>query len=163
MGLSQDLLDLADHLSRKEPRKPRQASLRRAVSTAYYALFHLLIEDAIKRWSGHKNSRIGLARAFEHANMDKVSKAFQKSSWQGFDGSNVLIPQDLQKVARAFINLQAERHRADYNYATRFNRTDVQEKVSQVRDAFEQWARVRKDPAADYYLVALLTGNRRRD
>ncbi len=91
MGLSQDLLDLADHLSRRERRKPRQASLRRAVSTAYYALFHLLIEDAIKRWSGHKNSRLGLARAFE------------------------------------------------------------------------QWPAVRKDPAADYYLIALLTGNRRRD
>lgn len=77
MGLSQDLLDLADHLSRKEPRKPKQASLRRAVSTAYYALFHLLIEDATKHWSGHGNSRAGLARAFEHANMDRASGAFK--------------------------------------------------------------------------------------
>jgi hypothetical protein len=162
MGLSQDLLGLADHLSRKEPRKPRQASLRRAVSTAYYALFHLLVEGATKRWGGHKNSRIGLARAFEHTNMDRASKAFQKSNWQGFDGKNVAIPQDLQKVARTFTDLQAERHQADYNYASRFNRTNVRNKVKQVQDVFGQWA-VRKDPVADYYLVALLTGNRRRD
>jgi hypothetical protein len=100
MGLSQDLLDLADHLSRRERRKPKQASLRRAVSTAYYALFHLLIEDATKRWSGHKNSRIGLARAFEHSNMDRASKAFQRRNWEGFDGKDILIPQDLRNVAR---------------------------------------------------------------
>ena len=163
MGLSQDLLGLADHLSRKEPRKPKQASLRRAVSTAYYALFHLLVEDATKRWSGHKNSRIGLARAFEHASMERASRAFQKSSWEGFDGKNVIIPQDLRKIALAFTNLQAERHRADYNYAARLTRIDVQARVSQVKSAFEQWATVRKHPAADYYLIALLTGNKRRD
>lgn len=163
MGLSNDLLDLADHLSRREPRKPKQASLRRAVSTAYYALFHLLIEDATSRWSGHKHSRLGFARAFEHANMDRASRAFQKPSWRGFDGSNVVIPADLRAVARAFVRLQEERHRADYNYAARFSRTDVQAWVSQVQDAFRQWAAVRKSPVADHYLMALLTGNRKRD
>ena len=30
----------------KEPRRPKQASLRRAVSAACYALFHLLVDDA---------------------------------------------------------------------------------------------------------------------
>ena len=163
MGLSQDLLDLADYLSRKEPRKPRQVSLRRAASTAYYALFHLLIEDATKRWRGHSNSRAGLARVFEHSNMERASRAFQKPSWQGFDGANVIIPQDLRRVARAFTDLQAERHRSDYNYAARFTRTDVRDKVKQVQNAFKQWAAVRKTPEADYYLMALLTGNRKRD
>ena len=28
--------------------KPKQASLRRALSTAYYALFHLLVDEATK-------------------------------------------------------------------------------------------------------------------
>ncbi len=28
------------------PGRPKQANLRRAVSTAYYALFHLLVHDA---------------------------------------------------------------------------------------------------------------------
>ncbi len=95
--------------------------------------------------------------------MQRASRAFQKSSWEGFDGNNVLVSQDLRKVALTFTILQAERHRADYNYAARFTRIDVQATVSQAQDAFEQWATVRKDFAADYYLVALLTGNRRRD
>jgi hypothetical protein len=31
-------------------RRSKQASLRRAVSTAYYALFHLLIDEAVGKW-----------------------------------------------------------------------------------------------------------------
>jgi len=52
MGLAQDLLRQANHLATYEGANPSQASLRRAVSTAYYALFHLLIEDAAQRWQG---------------------------------------------------------------------------------------------------------------
>jgi len=46
MSLAKDLLDQANRLARSEKSKPKQASLRRAVSTAYYALFHLLIAEA---------------------------------------------------------------------------------------------------------------------
>jgi hypothetical protein len=74
-----------------------------------------------------------------------------------------MIPQQLQDIARAFTDLQEDRHRADYNYTARFTRADVREKVKQVQDAFKQWAAVRKSPEADYYLIALLTGNRKRD
>jgi hypothetical protein len=34
MGLHEDLLDQAEHLAGKERKKPKQASLRRAVSAA---------------------------------------------------------------------------------------------------------------------------------
>lgn len=45
MGLPEDLLEQAGHLARRERKRPRQASLRRAVSAAYYALFHLLTSE----------------------------------------------------------------------------------------------------------------------
>jgi len=44
------LLEQAHHLAKRERNRPRQASLRRAVSTAYYALFHLLISEAASNW-----------------------------------------------------------------------------------------------------------------
>jgi hypothetical protein len=44
--LHRELLSQAYHLATKEPKNPRQASLRRAVSSAYYALFHLLLYEA---------------------------------------------------------------------------------------------------------------------
>lgn len=50
VALANDLLEQAYHLARKEPKRPRQASLRRAISTSYYALFHLLISEATRNW-----------------------------------------------------------------------------------------------------------------
>ena len=53
--LVNDLLELADGLARQSGRPSfRQAVLRRAVSTAYYALFHALCtvcSDGLVRWS----------------------------------------------------------------------------------------------------------------
>ena len=43
MTLASDLLAQAKHLAGRERGRPRQASLRRAASAAYYALFHLLL------------------------------------------------------------------------------------------------------------------------
>jgi len=66
--LPEGLLEQAQHLARREPKRPRQASLRRAISTAYYALFHLLISEAILSWK-RVEDRDDLARMFEHTNM----------------------------------------------------------------------------------------------
>jgi len=71
MSFADDLLQQAQHLANKERRYPRQASLRRAVSTAYYALFHLLIDDAVSTWEVARQ-RGALARTFEHGKMKRV-------------------------------------------------------------------------------------------
>lgn len=48
MSLHTDLLKQATILATREPRRPFQASLRRAASAAYYALFHLLVEEGTR-------------------------------------------------------------------------------------------------------------------
>lgn len=65
MSLAKDLLEQAKHLASRERKRPKQASLRRAVSTAYYAVFYLLIGEAVRNWS-RSDQRAKLARAFEH-------------------------------------------------------------------------------------------------
>jgi hypothetical protein len=82
MGLAQDLLQQADHLAAYEGANPSQASLRRAVSTAYYALFHLLVEEAGQRWSGSSEARTGMERAFQHGPMKNTSMQFRKKIWE---------------------------------------------------------------------------------
>src|SRR5580658_2808224 len=67
MAYAEDLLELARHLA-LEPTGARQACLRRAVSTAYYALFHLLISEATLNW-GRPELRSELGRFFEHGRM----------------------------------------------------------------------------------------------
>ena len=71
MAFAQDLLKQAFHLLNKESKNPTQASLRRSVSTAYYALFHLLIQEASANWS-RADTRDYLARAFEHRTMKQA-------------------------------------------------------------------------------------------
>jgi len=71
MAYSDDLLEQAQHLAQREPKRPRQASLRRAVSSAYYALFHLLISETTKNWK-RPAERHTLARMFDHGPMGKV-------------------------------------------------------------------------------------------
>src|SRR5580704_5206468 len=71
MPFPNDLLEQAYHLANREPKRPKQASLRRAVSTAYYALFHLLITETTKNWK-RPTERYTLARMFEHTLMGKV-------------------------------------------------------------------------------------------
>ena len=43
---ARDLITTARSLTELDPRQPTQANLRRAVSTAYYAVFHLLAHTA---------------------------------------------------------------------------------------------------------------------
>src|SRR5271169_1426186 len=78
MSFAQDLLEQADHLIDKDGANPKQASLRRAVSTAYYALFHLLIDEAVGNWAVERH-RSALGRTFEHKGMKNVSDDYVKN------------------------------------------------------------------------------------
>jgi hypothetical protein len=68
MPFADDLLEQSLHLANREPKRPRQASLRRAISTAYYALFRLLTAASVSNWKNVRQ-RAALARAFEHSRM----------------------------------------------------------------------------------------------
>jgi hypothetical protein len=72
MLFAEDLLDLARDIADMDADNPRQASLRRAVSTAYYALFHLLISEATSNWR-QVELRPALGRIFEHGKMKNAS------------------------------------------------------------------------------------------
>jgi hypothetical protein len=47
VAYADDLLQQARQLAQIDPRRPKQANLRRAVSAAYYALFHEVIDRAV--------------------------------------------------------------------------------------------------------------------
>ena len=51
MAFADDLLALAQDISDLPSTGRRQATIRRAISTAYYALFHLLILEATLNWA----------------------------------------------------------------------------------------------------------------
>lgn len=153
MAFHNDLLKQAVQLAHNEVKKPKQASLRRAVSTAYYALFHFLIHEAVSNWS-HKESRVKLGRAFDHRLMKSACNRFQKTGEQELDR------QIVSSVAKTFIRLQDKRHIADYNNSTFWSRTEALREVKAVQQAFEDWKLVRKTDRARDFLLSLLLKQR---
>lgn len=157
MSLALDLLEQARHLSRRERTRPRQASLRRAISTAYYALFHLLIDEATRTLVARAELRTRFARSFEHGDMKQASRSFGNPQAQSATlTGGITIPIDLQDVAAAFVELQEARHEADYNVERAFTRVEAQNLVARVGQAFQSWDAVKQDPAARLYLASLL-------
>ena len=168
MSLPKDLLVQARFLASKEPRKPSQASLRRGVSAAYYALFHLMVDEAATRMvstGGRVPLRNCLKRAFEHGNMKKVAQPFTQENVSPKLGPGLNdepLQPEIVRVATAFSDLQQLRHEADYDMTRRFTRQEVLALIGDAERAFEDWKKVRKSVQADTFLVGLLAfGNMR--
>src|SRR5277367_3991443 len=100
MPFPDDLLEQAKHLANRERRKPRQASLRRAVSTAYYALFHLLISEATLNWRRPEQRHL-FARMFEHGKMKSACER-QKAACSRFLNSSPPAGPELDCARRLF-------------------------------------------------------------
>jgi len=161
MGIAEDLLTLAGRLANPSPTEPEQAFFRRSISTAYYALFHLLVQDAVQCWNGSSTARYGLERRFEHKIMKDVSNAVLRSSWRGWSTPSPAVPAELRAVATVFVDLQEARQQADYDNAKTWEFTAVQAKVTDAHTAFANWNRIRMHPTANEYLLSLLIGNKR--
>ena len=119
MGYPEELLESAISLFQVTPQT--QANLRRAVSSAYYALFHLLIGEACQNWV-RQEQRARLARKFEHGRMLEASRRCVESYRKAAEGS---MEKHLFTVAHAFFQLQEARHAADYDLSRFFPDTEV--------------------------------------
>jgi hypothetical protein len=73
MSLHDDLLEQAEHLAKIDARRPKQASLRRAVSASYYALFHLLTSEASALYATDFGLAARINRTHNHGEMKKAS------------------------------------------------------------------------------------------
>jgi hypothetical protein len=105
--LAHDLLTTAEALAATSKGKPKQAHLRRAVSTTYYALFHCLAKCCADMLVGASKAGVSpeawkqVYRSLEHgyckgpcSNRTVVSK----------------LPQAIQDFANHFVQMQAKRH-----------------------------------------------------
>lgn len=156
MAFAGDLLEQARHLPRREKKRPKQASLRRAVSTAYYSLFHLLIAEAVANWR-RSDQRAALARVFEHGKMKSASDEAVGSQVSGQDPS---VVEDLKTVAKAFIQLLQDRNTADYDNSQKWSRTQTLAQIDLAAEAFRRWRAIRTERIAQDYLLSFFSGKR---
>ena len=122
--------------ARAQTERPTQAGLRRAVSTAYYAMFHTLAASAADLLMGTSRSPAWhrVYRALEHG---RARSACQRGRSMGE------FPADIREFARVFVILQTERQQADYALdAETYEASDVLEHIGSAERAIDGFARV---------------------
>jgi uncharacterized protein (UPF0332 family) len=136
------LFEQAEKLITPQAGRPRQVDVRRAISAAYYAIFHAILTAATDQFIGVANrdeSRYGLVyRSVDHGWLRKLCEEVQKPTPSsrfrryvpaaGF-GANIVA------FAAAAEDLQEKRHSADYDVMTRMNRSDASLAISTARAA----------------------------
>ena len=101
-----DLVEAARSMTESGPDHPTQARLRRAVSTAYYALFHCLAATAADLFIGPMRGPAWhrAYRALEHGRARSACQ--ERTTWK--------FPGEVHGFAEAFVTLQKARQQADY-------------------------------------------------
>jgi len=123
-------------LGQSERRRPRQSDLKRAMSTAYYAVFHQLCWNTADTLIGGKSA-------------DRSTPAWQQT-YRSMDhgqaknqcmNTNIIsqFPQAAQDIANLFIELQIARHDADYNPLHRLTRSDVKTAITRAEDTIRDF------------------------
>ena len=134
--------------------RPQQARLRRAISTAYYAMFHALAESNANTLIGASNDArssvewVRTYRAINHGTASGQMKALDRNRF----------PDQIYDFAEVFIDLQMQRHDADYNPQATFTRSETVAAINRAASAVERFiettARDRRAFAAQVLFVA---------
>jgi hypothetical protein len=150
-----DLIAQANRLAKASQLKPRQVDLKRAISAAYYAMFHALAQECADTVAGTGPRRSEAAwlqvyRALEHG---VVKNACEQAGTRGF-------PPEIVKFAEAFLIMQEKRHAADYDPQSAYTRPEV---IALVADAAQAITSLRSAARPDRRaFVALVLLRQRR-
>lgn len=129
-----DLIKTARGMMVLGPQQPTQTDLRRAVSTAYYALFHCLALSGADLLIGAERDSAWhqVYRALEHGKTMRVCDDDQRMAE---------FPESIRKFAAAFVILQRERQQADYALEVRYNESFVLEEIDRAEEAISHYER----------------------
>lgn len=144
------LLDHARALAGSGPGRPPDVDLRRGVSAAYYSVFHDLTDRAARHLIGSApdSARNQIRRTWSHGELSAVAEiVVDRAPTLAANPSAPLSKEastggplvdlaagdaDLVEALRLFGELQAGRHRADYDHEARFDKVTL---LTSCRDA----------------------------
>lgn len=125
----EDLLVLAEELANRDSGRPRQISLRRAVATAYYAVFHALAKMCADQLIGTTKSwtiYTPIYRSVDHSAARKVLR----------EARNQTSDPTITAIALVFIKLHDARIAADYvPEPFAFSRQEIRDLIQEARGA----------------------------
>ena len=112
---------LATGASAVQPGSPSDDELRRALSTAYYAMFHSLSLSCASTLIGaNPTSRQQTLWEQTYRTLDH-----KRAKERCAGGMLRIFPQDIQTFAAQFADMQSQRHDADYNPGAQFSQAEV--------------------------------------
>lgn len=147
------LLEQASRLVQPPPAgPPRQADLRRAISAAYYSVFHcamIALADEFVGKTKRSEARYGLIyRSINHRSLKDLcadivkptlpNKYLAYQPGNGFGGN-------LVDFAAAIVDLQGKRHLADYDPAQRFRTSDATLAIATAERAISRFSRAKAE------------------
>ena len=171
--LDEELLVAAELLIERaagQKGKLPRARVRRSISTAYYALFHFILNEATIRIVGNtaadaRRRRI-LARAFPHQGLLNTFNKL-KSVNAAADVADLLrpasaigplpVPRFVRDLATAFADAQSKRHDADYDLNASLSEGDARAVVSRIRLAIVGWRAANAQDDKDFkHMLSIL-------
>lgn len=161
-----ELNTFAYRISAEKESDHSEAELRRSVSALYYGLFHALTEAGASWFAFTRDDlRTLVARAYAHRTMKDVCTLLAKPHTgpmrRPYDAlfPNPPTPK-LRKLAQAFIRLQEEREKADYDLNVRYERQEALELLQLSAQAHQHLLDLRSTSEAPAFLMALLLHDR---
>ena len=148
-----DLLDQAEKLVVPPPAgPPLQVDVRRAISSAYYGLFHFILTSVADEFVGvsqRTTSRYALVyRSIAHRTLREICAEAKRQApsarCAAYLPPNGLGP-FIQAFAAAVIDLQEKRHTADYNPQPRFKTVDAKLAIGAARSAIGRFKRANQE------------------
>lgn len=126
---ARELLRLATFLADEAGGSPRWVARNRAVSTAYYALFHALAElcgrelvGARRPWPAFRH----VYRSLDHGAARRLLDSLRR---------DVRASEAAQRLGALFSEVQDQRHAADYDPGYRINRGDLAALIANTKRA----------------------------
>lgn len=162
----EELLRQAWRLVEGKDGGPSDSDLRRAVSAGYYAVFHMLADDAVA-WiapAGPKTLRFAMRRTISHAQVKRACDLFnrplervQEQIKDHLDGCSWA---ELVELAQAVPELQEARHRADYDASALFDIVETTASLMLAERSRTLWLALRHTPDAAVFLAVIMFGEK---
>lgn len=167
------LLEVAGRLAPASPGRGRLAytAHRRAVSTAYYAVFHALTDRVAKavfteadqsfqrkvqRWIGHGNVRTVALWVSQLQGASTGSPPPHIATLLVPATGDAHVDNDTLAIADGFLTLNEKRERADYDHDAIFTRPDTLGHIALARDVVATIEQTQSDPAKRFFgLIAM--------
>jgi hypothetical protein len=158
------LFEQAEQLLRVHAGAPRQTDLRRAISNAYYGVFHATLIAAADEVVGvtyRHTARYGLVyRSVSHRALRDLCIAVRKSTmparYMPYEPRKGFGP-NIRAFAAAVVELQEKRHAADYDPMVRMRASDASLALATARSAIKRFQKASRARRKSFLTLLLFT------